>query len=82
MAKEKMICPFSGKPCVECAEYRGRHYFLCYAKRYRGRLGEFLPEDGKELPKRGPSVEELGPPPVIESSSWLVLEGFAERSER
>ena len=38
MAKEKMICPFSGKLCRECPIYRGRHYFLCFNKTYRGHL--------------------------------------------
>lgn len=30
MAKAKMVCPFSGKQCRECAVYRGRHYYLCF----------------------------------------------------
>ena len=38
MAKEEMICPFSGKLCRECALYRGRHYYLCFSKKYRGHL--------------------------------------------
>lgn len=38
MAKAEMICPFSGKLCKECAIYRGRHYFLCFNKNYRGYL--------------------------------------------
>jgi hypothetical protein len=46
MAKAKMICPFSGIICQECPTYRGRHYFLCYCKNYRG----FLPEALKNLP--------------------------------
>ena len=36
MAKAEMICPFSGKLCKECALYRGRHYYLCFCKQYRG----------------------------------------------
>ena len=36
MAKEDMICPFSGKLCRECALYRGRHYYLCFSRKYRG----------------------------------------------
>ena len=36
MAKAEMICPFSGKLCKECAVYRGRHYYLCFSKKYRG----------------------------------------------
>ncbi len=38
MAKEKMLCPFSGKLCQECPLYRGRHYYLCFNKSYRGHL--------------------------------------------
>ena len=40
MAKRKMNCPFSGKGCKECSIYRGRHYFLCFSKRYRGVIGD------------------------------------------
>jgi len=38
MSKEDMLCPFSGKLCRECALYRGRHYYLCFSKKYRGHL--------------------------------------------
>lgn len=47
MAKYKMICPFSGKACKECAVYRGRHYYLCYSAAYRG--SSFDPEKIREL---------------------------------
>jgi hypothetical protein len=40
MAKAEMICPFSSKLCKECALYRGRHYYLCFCKRYRGYVGK------------------------------------------
>ena len=36
MAKEKVLCPFSGQLCKECPLYRGRHYYLCFNKSYRG----------------------------------------------
>ena len=39
MAKERMICPFSNRICEECALYRGKHYYLCFCRRYRGYLG-------------------------------------------
>ena len=39
MAKEKMICPFSKRLCEECAQYRARHYYLCFHPEYRGYLG-------------------------------------------
>lgn len=38
MAKKDMLCPFTGKLCGECALYRGRHYYLCFSKKYRGHL--------------------------------------------
>lgn len=38
MAKEDMLCPFSGQFCKECALYRGRHYYMCFSKKYRGHL--------------------------------------------
>ena len=38
MAKEDMLCPFTGKLCRECPLYRGRHYYLCFSKKYRGHL--------------------------------------------
>jgi len=40
MAKKKMMCPFSGVGCKECTLYRGRHYFLCYSRKYRGVMGD------------------------------------------
>jgi hypothetical protein len=36
MAKNPMRCPFSNKLCTECAVYRGRHYYMCTNKKYRG----------------------------------------------
>lgn len=45
MAKTSMICPFSNKLCVECELYRGRHYFLCFSKKYRGYLGPLKESD-------------------------------------
>jgi hypothetical protein len=36
MAKTPMKCPFNDKLCIECHLYRGRHYYLCNCKQYRG----------------------------------------------
>jgi len=47
MAKHKIVCPFSGTACKECAVYRGRHYYLCYSAAYRG--SSFDPERIREL---------------------------------
>ena len=49
MAKHKIMCPITGTPCVECAIYRGRHYYLCYSQAYRG--SSFDPESIRELKK-------------------------------
>jgi hypothetical protein len=38
MAKAQMLCPFSGILCKDCPLYRGRHYYLCFNKKYRGCL--------------------------------------------
>lgn len=46
MAKVEMICPFSGAICKDCPVYRGRHYLLCFCKKYRG----CLPEAIKNMP--------------------------------
>jgi len=40
MAKIDMVCPFSDRLCDECPLYRGRHYYLCFCKKYRGYIGE------------------------------------------
>ena len=40
MAKIDMVCPFSHRLCDECPLYRGRHYYLCFCKKYRGYIGQ------------------------------------------
>jgi len=39
LVKKKVVCPFSGRPCKNCAVYLGRHYYLCSSTNYRGFLG-------------------------------------------
>jgi hypothetical protein len=39
MSKIPMLCPFSKNLCRECTVYRGRHYYMCLRKEYRGYLG-------------------------------------------
>jgi hypothetical protein len=55
VAKERMICPFSNELCRECALYRGRHYYLCFCRKYRGYLGE-SEEDTKEYSRSVPGA--------------------------
>lgn len=70
MAKEDMLCPFSGELCRECALYRGRHYYLCFNKKYRGHLekpegatggsnpgaSKVKPDEQFQLPAKMPSA--------------------------
>ena len=49
MAKLKMLCPYSRQMCRECSVFRGRHYYLCLCKEYRGYVGE---EKDKPEPKK------------------------------
>ena len=58
MAKEDMICPFSGGLCRECPIYRGRHYYLCFSKRYRGHLEKLGGDTNKGNPGM-PKVESV-----------------------
>jgi len=81
MAKEKMLCPFSDRLCRECPLYRGRHYYLCYHRAYRGRI-----ENHESLTQKGtrkPPVDrykDVKMPQVLEPSpTWLVLDEFVER---
>jgi hypothetical protein len=63
MAKEKMLCPFTGKLCRECALYRGRHYYLCFNKNYRGHL-----ENTSEAPREDKPGEPVWEPAEMPSA--------------
>jgi hypothetical protein len=56
MAKEDMLCPFTGKLCRECPIYRGRHYYLCFNKKYRGHIEK----PGGDTGKSNPGTSEMG----------------------
>jgi len=67
MAKHKILCPITGTTCIECAVYRGRHYYLCYSKAYRG--SSFDPErimKLKDAEKKDDSDKTFGMPVEIE----------------
>jgi CheY-like chemotaxis protein len=72
MAKWKMNCPFSGKGCKECSIYRGRHYFLCFSKRYRGVIGDRA-ENIEEAMKNVtffPSSKDEKKEPKVSMDKW------------
>ncbi|MGD9344501.1 MAG: hypothetical protein PVH84_01480 [Candidatus Aminicenantes bacterium] len=90
MAKTKMICPFSGKVCEECPLYKGRHYYLCFAKKYRGYLGGG--EDKAPQMKSPVNVEDTHtvsedyrlpiPPPLKPSPTWLAFNDYPDRKNK
>ena len=46
-----MLCPFSGKLCIQCGIFRGRHAGFCYVTSYRGNEVQ----EGQVLKKPEPS---------------------------
>jgi hypothetical protein len=68
MAKTIMLCPFSYRLCDECPLYRGRHYYLCFCKKYRGYIGE-----SKEKPNNNHSVDF--------QTLWKLVRPWAESSQ-
>lgn len=72
MAKEKMVCPISKTMCVDCAIYRGRHYYLCFSKGYRGSLLESgLIDNLKMKPEEGTDVKFGMPDNILTSSKCI-----------
>jgi hypothetical protein len=78
MAKDKMLCPFSGELCRECPQFRGRHYYLCYYTKYRGYLGESIAKEKKKSGSRGVEKFEM-PAPLKPSPKWLAFNDYIER---
>lgn len=75
MAKAKMICPFTKGACIECAIYRGRHFYLCFSKEYRGAsLGKGQIDELKAQYKKGNEVQDkkFGMPDVTLPSSKCI----------
>ncbi|GEM_PF-2823342 len=72
MAKWKMNCPFSGKGCKECSIYRGRHYFLCFSKRYRGVIGDRVDNFEEVLKNTSffPSSRDEKREPKVSMEKW------------
>jgi hypothetical protein len=79
VAKKKMICPFSKGLCIECPQYRGRHYYLCFCTKYRGYLGEARDADAKGHKAKGEGPLLDVSKVIPQSPTRLVLDDFAER---
>ncbi|MCX8021780.1 MAG: hypothetical protein N2745_03310 [Syntrophorhabdaceae bacterium] len=85
MAKVKMACPISKGPCVDCAIYRGRHFYLCFSKEYRGvSLGLDQIEELKaqyKKDKNGQDKIEVSED-IMKSPNWIEdVEDLVERMD-
>ncbi len=81
MAKDKMLCPFSGELCQECPQFRGRHYYLCFYSKYRGYLGGSLEKEKEKSWSRGAGKFEM-PGPFQPSPKWLAFNDYIERKRK
>jgi hypothetical protein len=88
MTKVKMVCPISKGVCVECAIYRGRHFYMCFSKEYHGvSLGA---EQIDELKAQYKSTDNNGhdekfgmPDDIQKSSQWIHnVEELTEKMDR
>jgi hypothetical protein len=90
MAKRKMICPFSGVLCVECPQYRGRHYYLCFAEKYRGYMEDKEEPGTQKMSHSGAkgthkvtdSYRLPIPPPLKPSPTWLAFNDYPGRKDK
>ncbi len=82
MAKTKMLCPFSNKPCQECPQYRGRHYFLCFYTKYRGYLGNSHKKVESRFWQTEPHPTFEMPSSIPPSPKWLAFDEFVEREKK
>jgi hypothetical protein len=74
MAKLKIVCPFSEGLCVECSQYRGRHYYMCFYKGYPKTINRPISISNNDRRYQMPLI-------IHRSPKWLILDDFFERSE-
>jgi hypothetical protein len=94
MARVAMSCPFSGKGCIECAIYRGRHFYLCFEKGNSGYKWDTLQHSSIELRKAHGKEDEAfkrltdipASPRIISNVENLIEAGelsrFQEKGEK
>jgi 4-aminobutyrate aminotransferase-like enzyme len=87
MARAKMVCPITKGVCTECPIYRGRHFYLCFAKAYHGVSldAEQIDQLKAQYKSKGNNGQDktFGIPDAIsKSTKWLHnVEELAEREE-
>lgn len=82
MAKVQMVCPFSKKLCIDCAIFRGRHYYLCFAPNFNALSRNSSKTPGFKPNGSAGSFDVPKPPELPRSSKWIHnVEDLVERSE-
>ncbi len=82
MAKTQMVCPFSKGQCIDCAQFRGRHYYMCCSPKSRDQLEDWRHTTRSKSGdgKRNYDVEK--PAALPKNPKWLTnVEELVERSE-
>jgi hypothetical protein len=73
MAKIAMACPFTHQVCMECPIFRGRHFYLCFAKALRGSEWEMTQYSVVEYRNSDGSYDKtFGMPTDISLSSAVI----------
>jgi hypothetical protein len=75
MAKTPMKCPFNDRLCIECNLYRGRHYYLCNCKNYRGYI---QPKDAINKPTEKEPADFNKLQKLLEP--WAIQKGTGEKN--
>ena len=82
MVKAQMVCPFSKQQCIECGQFRGRHYYMCCSPDCRDHFENWQHKARSKtgFGKRNYDVEK--PPALPDNPKWLTnVEELVERSE-
>ena len=76
-----MACPFSNKACVECAIYRGRHFYLCFAKAYSESGRNMTHHSRTELLKAHGNEGETSKKPTAIATKLTVISNVEDLIE-
>jgi hypothetical protein len=84
VTKHKILCPISRTACVECAIYRGRHFYLCYSAAYKGSSFDPLRgQEARDLQKPKDTDKTFGMPEKIDVGKQCInnFEDYAIEKE-
>lgn len=82
MSRTRTMCPFSKKQCISCAQFRGRHYYICFDPQYRHNLSGCCDTTGSRSNGLKRKHAVAMPPVLPKSPKWLTnVEELVERRE-